>query len=191
MTRVSPRIKARIVGVLYLAGLVIAASGELALHGKLAYAAGYIAIAMYVAMTLLVYDIFKPVNRGLALLAAFFSLVGLGFEALRWNPRGVDIALVFSGLFCLVLGYLTFKSTFVPRIFGAPMAIAGFGWMTYISPPLAEHFAPYNLACGLLGEASLMLWLLVMAVNEERWKMQAGAAGAWRAQRAMNGRQGD
>jgi hypothetical protein len=36
-----------------------------------------------VAVTLLLYDLLKPVNRGLSLLAASYSLVGASFEALR------------------------------------------------------------------------------------------------------------
>jgi hypothetical protein len=42
---------------------------------------GYIAVAGMVVVTLLLYGIFKPVNRGLALLAAFFSLVGCAIQA--------------------------------------------------------------------------------------------------------------
>jgi hypothetical protein len=30
---------------------------------------------------------------------------------------------------------------------------------------------------GVLAEASLMLWLLVMGVNEGRWRAQAGSGG--------------
>jgi hypothetical protein len=36
---------------------------------------------------------------------ASFNFVGLTFEALRWNPQGVDIALVFHGFYCLVVSY--------------------------------------------------------------------------------------
>jgi hypothetical protein len=56
---------------------------------------------------------------------------------------------------------------------GVLMGFAGFGWATYLSPPLAHHLSPYNLALGILGQESLMLWLLVMGVNEQRWKEQA------------------
>jgi len=171
--KASPKAKARTVGVLYLAGLAIAAAGETFLRGKLGFAAGYVAIALYVFMTVLVLDIYKPVNRILALLAAISSFVGLAFEALRWNPGGVDIALVFTGLFCLLIGYLTFQAKFVPGILGAPMMIAGLGWVTYLSPALVDRLAPYNLVCGLAGEAILMLWLLAKGVNVERWKEQA------------------
>jgi hypothetical protein len=111
------------------------------------------------------------------LLAAFFSLVGLTFEALRLQPEGVNIAIVFAGFYCLQIGYLIFRSTFLPRILGALMAFAGLSWLTYLSTPLVNHLSPYNLACGLLGEASVFLWLLVMGVNVQRWREQASAAG--------------
>ena len=56
---------------------------------------------------------------------------------------------------------------------------AGLGWLTFLSPPLANYLSPYNLAPGLLGEGSLTLWLLVIGVNVQRWKEQAGAAEAF------------
>jgi hypothetical protein len=44
--------------------------------------------------------------------------------------------------------------------------------------PLAHHLSTYLQVLGFVGEASLMLWLLVMGVNVQRWREQAGAAGA-------------
>jgi hypothetical protein len=126
-----------------------------------------------VAVTLLVYCIFKPVNKGLSLVAASCNFVGLTCGALRWNPRGVDIPVVLAGLYCLLIGYLVFRSTFLPRILGALMAFAGLAWVTYPSPPLADHLSPVNLAAGILGQESGMLWFLVMGVNAQRWKEQA------------------
>jgi hypothetical protein len=177
----SPRFKARLAGALYLLSLLTAASTELFLRGRLNIAGGLIAVALMVVVTLLFYDIFKPVNRSLSLLAAFFSLVGLTFEAFRWQPRGVNIAIVSAGFYCLLVGYLIFRSTFLPRILGALMVIAGLGWLTYMSNPLVNHLSPYNLASALLAEVSLMLWLLVMGVNAQRWKEQASAAAGWRS----------
>jgi hypothetical protein len=172
----SPRFKARIAGVLYLLSFLTAAFTELFVRGKLNSAGGLIAVAGMVAVTLLFYDIFKPVNKGLSLLAAFFSLVGLTFEALRLQPRGVNIAIVFAGFFCLLIGYLIFTSTFLPRILGALMVFAGLGWVTYLSPRLVNYLSPYNLASALLAEALVFLWLLLKGVNEQRWKEQASAA---------------
>jgi hypothetical protein len=57
------------------------------------------------------------------------------------------------------------------------MAIAGFGWLSFLSPPLAGYLSPYILVLGFLAELSLCLWLLVIGVNVSRWKQQqAGAA---------------
>jgi hypothetical protein len=165
IAKVSPRFRARMAGALYLLSVVTAACTEIFLRGRLNVAGGLVANAGMAAVTLILYAIFKPVNRRLALLAAFFNFVGLTFEALRLNPRGVDVALVFTGFYCLLIGYLMFRSTFVPRILGALMAFAGLGWLTYLSNPLVNYLSPYNLASALLAEASVFLWLLVMGVN--------------------------
>ena len=90
---------------------------------------------------------------------------------------GVDIPVVLNGFYCFLVGYLIFRPTFLPRFLGALIMFAGLGWVTYLSPPLANHLSPYNLALGILGQESVMLWLLVMGVNEQRWKEQATGAG--------------
>jgi hypothetical protein len=171
----SPRFKARIAGALYWLSVLIVSLSELFARGSLNIAGGLIGVLGMAAMTLLLYDIFKPVNRSLSLLAAFFSLVGLSFEAVRWQPRGVNVAIVFSGFYCLLIGHLIFRSTFLPRIFGALMAFAGLGWLTYLSTPLANNLFPYNLASGLLGEGLVMLWLLVIGLNAQKWNELATA----------------
>ena len=137
----SPRFKARIAGVLSLLSLLAAVFGEFIVR-RLEFAGDLVAVSCVVAVALLLYGIFKPVNKGLSLLAAFSSFVGLGFEAIRWQPLGMNIAIVFSGCYCLLLGYLIFRSTFLPRILGVLLAISGF--VTYLYPPLAYHlFFPY------------------------------------------------
>ena len=178
----SPRLKARIAGVFYLLTFL---TGGVALfvRGRLSLVAGLIAGACYIAVTLLFYSLFKPVNRSLSLLAAFFSLVGCAIGPLsliHLAPSHIN-PLVFFGFYCLLIGYLIFRSTFLPRILGVLMAIAGLGWLTFLSPPLANHLSPYNLAPGILGEGLLTLWLLAIGVNEQRWKEQASAAAERRS----------
>jgi Domain of unknown function (DUF4386) len=171
----SPRFKARIAGAFYWLSVLIVSLSELFARGSLNIAGGLIGVLGMAAMTLLLYDIFKPVNRSLSLLAALTSLVGLSFEALRWQPRGVNVAIVFSGFYCLLIGYLIFRSTFLPRILSALMTIGGLGWLTYMSTSLANNLSPYNLASGLLGEGLVMLWLLVFGLNAQKWKELATA----------------
>jgi hypothetical protein len=95
---------------------------------------------------------------------------------LKLGAQAVNICLVFFGFYCLLIGYLILRSTFLPRILGVLMAFAGLGWLTFLSPPLANYLSPYILVLGFLAEVSLMLWLLVMGVNVQRWKDQASAA---------------
>lgn len=176
MAETSPRLKARMAGVFFFLTMLTAAVNELVVRDKLGFAvdvaAGLVEVAGMVAVTLRFYYIFRPVNRRLSLLAASVNLVGLTCGAFRWNPRGVDITVVFGGFSFLLIGYLIFRSTFLPRILGASMALAGLGWITYTSPRLADYLAPYNLAAGILGEGLVMLWLLVMGVNVQRWRQQ-------------------
>jgi hypothetical protein len=74
----SPSLKARVAGVLSLVSLLTAISGEYVFHGAgLEIAGDDIALSLLVIVTLLLYDIFKPVNKGLSLLAASFNVVGL------------------------------------------------------------------------------------------------------------------
>jgi hypothetical protein len=227
----SPRPAARITGVVYLLYFLMAVLGEFLLRGlvvdgnaaatannlqahqplfRLGWATGLISTACYIAVTALFYGLFKPVNRGLSLVAAFFSLSGctiLAFSSLfqlaplvvlsgspylsefkveqlqalalmflELNAQAVGICLVFFAFYDLLIGYLIFRSAFLPRALGVLVAFAGLGWMSFLSPLLANHFTPYILVLGFLAELALCLWLLVMGVNIQRWKEQASAA---------------
>jgi hypothetical protein len=173
IAEVSPRFKARIAGALSLLAFLAAIFGEFIVR-RLELVGDLIALSAMIALTVLLYYIFKPVNKGLSLLAATFNIAGLTCGALRWNPRGVDIPVVLNGFYCFLIGYLVFRSAFLPRILGSLMAFAGLGWVTYLSPQFAGHLSPYNLAAGVLGQESVMLWLLVKGVDDQRWKDQAG-----------------
>ena len=176
---VSPRLKARIAGGLFLLGIFTAAFTQFFVDGRLGFAAdlvvGVVEVSSMIAVTLVFYDIFRAVNRSLSLLAASFNFVALTSELLQFNPRGAMIGIGFHGLYCFLMVYLLFRSTFLPRILGAPMAFAGLGWLVFLSPTLTHFLSPYNLALGLLGEGSVSLWLLVMGLDVQRWKEQASA----------------
>jgi len=237
----SPRSKARMAGGLWLLYVSMAAlagfarrglivSGEAAATAtnilaheslfRLGFAADILAIACYLAVTALLYDLFKPVNRTVSLLAAFFSLVGCTIQAfaclfelaplvvlggtphssvfkveelqalaymfLKLYSQAYSIALVFFGFFSLLIGYLIFKSTFLPRMLGVLMAVAGMAGLMFLSPSFGAKYLPYIVAADI-GEILLVLWLLVMGVNEQRWNDRASAAEEWRAQRAIEG----
>jgi hypothetical protein len=104
------------------------------------------------------------------------QLRALALMFLELSAQAVNICFVFFGFYCLLIGYLIFKSAFLPRILGVLMAFAGLGWLAFLSPPLANYLLTYIEVIGILAEASLMVWLLVFGVNEQRWKEQACAA---------------
>jgi hypothetical protein len=103
------------------------------------------------------------------------QLRALALLFLQLNTQTVNIELVIFGFYCLLIGYLVFRSTFLPRILGVLLAFAGLGWLTFLSPSLANYLSPYILILGFLAELSLCVWLLVMGVNPQRWMEQAGA----------------
>jgi uncharacterized protein DUF4386 len=176
----SPRTRARITGVVYLLYFLTAVSADVFVgRGRVVLfdAVSLVADAFYIAVTLRFYYMFRPVNRGLSLLAAFFSLMGCANDVLclfHIAPYKIS-SLAFFGPFCLLIGYLIFRSTFLPRILGVLMALAGVGWLIFLSP-LASPLATYLKILGFLAEASLMLWLIVKGVNIPRGKEQASAS---------------
>ena len=88
--------------------------------------------------------------------------------------KAYNISLVFFALQLLLISYLVFRSTFLPRWLGALVAPA-VGWLTFIYPPLARALGNY-VVLSSLGEILLVLWL-VKGLDEHRWRQQAAAAG--------------
>ena len=225
----SPRLKARMAGVfellealtsgfgqvivpgmLIVAGNAAATAANILAHGslfRLSILAALIGVACHIAWIFLFYELFKPVNRSLSLLAAFVGLVAIAIQAcsglfqlapliimeggqsfsafsvdqlqaltlmsLRFSAGAFNTYLAFFGIWCVLIGYLIFRSTFMPRIIGVLEAFAGLCWLTFLWPPLGHYLSPYNQVLSAPGELSLMLWLLVMGVNSQRWKEQA------------------
>lgn len=116
--------RARITGVVYLLYFLtvmsaeflvkeLVVSGDAAATAKnllaheslfrMSFAINLIATALYLSLTALLYELFKPVNRSLALLAAFFSLAGCAVQALSY---------VFSLAPFLLLGRAPYLSVF-------------------------------------------------------------------------------
>jgi hypothetical protein len=96
----------------------------------------------------------------------------LAMSLLYLYKNGFMIAQIFYGVWLFPLGYLVFKSGFLPRILGMVLMIhcvtwlmtalqffllPGFTAITYVSWPL-----------GFIAEFGLTLWLLVMGVKEQK-----------------------
>ncbi len=235
MAEASPRFQARMAGaiawitttagfsLIVLGSLVVNDNAAATAHNILAHeplyrlaVVGDVIAALYIVYTFLLYNLFRPVNRSLALLAALFSLVGIavgmliplfelaalvvlkdahflrGFNLeqvqalalllLKLRAQAYAVSLVLFGTYNVLTGYLIFKSTFMPRILGVLLAIAGLGYLintfaNFLAPDFAAHLSPWILIPGG-AELLLALWLVVFGVNAQRWNEQANAAGA-------------
>jgi hypothetical protein len=94
---------------------------------------------------------------------------------------GFDVGLVFFGIHCVVLGYLIYKSGYVPKTLGVLLTIAGLCYLTnsfadFVAPAFAKIIYPAILLPGLPAELGLCLWLIVFGVNVPRWKERALAS---------------
>ncbi|HEV2237402.1 MAG TPA: DUF4386 domain-containing protein [Ktedonobacterales bacterium] len=230
----SPQLLARIAGALYLINILcgffaigyvhatIVVSGDAAATAqnilaheslyRLGLVAHIVVTLTNIPLALIFYELFKVVNRRIALLDAFFVLVATSIEAagllsqftplvllgsasfssalpaaqlqaLAYIPNvlseiNYNIYTVFYGFDIILLGYLTLRSSFLPRAIGVLLAVDGLAYLVYsftnfLAPGFAAHLVPWIQSPALLGEGSLTLWLLAVGVNVERWKKAA------------------
>ena len=152
--------KARLAGVFYLL-VFITGMASLVLPAPLGSRAVLAAGVLYIVVTVLLYQLFKPVDRIVSLIAA-----GISFGGIVAGPLRVTNPLVIFGVYCVLIGYLSLRSSFVPRIVGVLMVLAGLGWLTFAFPSLARSLSPFNFLPGLIGEGALTIWLLFTRASE-------------------------
>jgi Domain of unknown function (DUF4386) len=114
------------------------------------------------------------------------QLDALAYLSTRSHEYGFGVSLIFFGCVCLVLGYLIFRSGYLPKVLGVLMQIAGLSYLMnsfalILSPSFANRLFPAVLLPAFVGEASLCLWLLVKGVNVSKWKARTSAEPASRA----------
>ena len=166
----SPRARARLAGVFEALEGFPAAFGQVTVIGMLAvggdaattahnflaneglYRLGFAiplaAVGFHIVWTLLMYQLFLPVSRTVALLAMLVMLVGCAIQAaaavvyaaplvilqtaslegtqqqnlalvfVNLSTETFHTYLIFFGLWCVLTGYLIYRSTFLPRVLG-------------------------------------------------------------------------
>ncbi len=184
-----------VLGQLMVAGNAAATAANILQHEtlfRLGFASSVLGVVFHLAWAFLFYQLLRPVSRNVSVFALLVILVCCALQVLsaltqeqvqataymflKLNGLAMDTTLVFFGLWCVLTGYLIFKSTFLPRILGVLLTIDGLGWMMFMWPPLGHYlFLPIGIACGV-AEIPLQLWLLIFGVNNERWKAQAAEA---------------
>ena len=99
------------------------------------------------------------------------------------HTYGYLIALVFFASHLLIIGYLVWRSGFLPRALGALLALAGVGYladslMFFLIPGYEGAASPLVLAPAIVAEAGLILWLLIKGVDVQRWRERSEAPSA-------------
>lgn len=108
------------------------------------------------------------------------ELVALARLALTWHDVGFDIALTFFGFALLIYGGVMFRSGFFPRFLGLLYGLAGACYLVnsyafFLAPGLS--LGAYILAPCLVGEGALSFWLLLVGINETKWREASARAG--------------
>jgi hypothetical protein len=86
--------------------------------------------------------------------------------------NGSVIAQIPYGVWLLPLGYLVFKSRFLPKILGVLLIADGFGLIIYVLQrfllPGFDVLSYPSLMISFIAELSLSLWLLIKGVKEQK-----------------------
>ncbi len=90
---------------------------------------------------------------------------------LQLHEHGFHIVHIFWGLWLFPLGYLIFKSGFLPKILGILLIIGGLGYLIdFITFVVFPNFDATITQFTFIGEFLLPLWLLIKGVNVEQWE---------------------
>jgi len=106
------------------------------------------------------------------------ELAALARLALKWHDVGFSIGLTFFGFALVIYGVVMFRSGFFPRFLGVLYGLAGACYLLnsstfFLAPSLQS---PIILLPCLVGEGAVAMWLLVVGVNEAKWRAVAGRA---------------
>ena len=105
------------------------------------------------------------------------QLQALAMLFLSLHKNGFWIGQIFFAAWLFPLGYLVFKSAFLPKILGIILIVDGVGWLItvwqYFLFPRYEVITYLTYPLGFIAEFGLTLWLLIKGVNIEQWKKRA------------------
>jgi Domain of unknown function (DUF4386) len=140
------------------------------------------------------YILLKSIDKNLALLFLLLNLIGVAIQCIGMLPlyaailsvgninsetylfvntfkSSIIMAQLFFGTWLFPLGYLVYKSVFIPKIIGTLLLLDGFAeliWLfqSYLLPRYPQIHYP-GFVIGFAAEFGLTLWLLVKGVRAE------------------------
>ncbi len=146
-----------------------------------------------IILVLLLFKVFKPINKAMAILMVIFSLLAVPIAFLNeinnlavlqlldqssesqqlisvflnLHHQGIIIAQVFWGLWLFPLGYLVYQSGFMPKFIGILLIIGCLGYVIdSFTLILLPQFKITFSEFTFLGEVIFPLWLLIKGINK-------------------------
>lgn len=98
------------------------------------------------------------------------QLATLSLLSLNIQAQGYGIGLVFFGFYCILIGYVIFKTNAMPKIIGVLYAIAGLCYLInsftmFLSKGFINPFFIYLAIPIFIGELTVCLWLLIKGID--------------------------
>ena len=101
------------------------------------------------------------------------QLEALSLLSIKLHGSGYNISLLFFGLHLIILGYLIYKSAFLPKFLGVLLLIGGlcyiinsFTW--FLFPTFVKTIYPAILIPCSIGELIFSLWLLIKGLKTKK-----------------------
>ncbi len=98
------------------------------------------------------------------------QLATLSLLSLNIQAQGYGIGLVFFGFYCILIGYIIFKTNAIPKIIGVAYALAGLCYLInsftmFLSKGFVNPHFVYLAIPIFIGELSLCMWLLIKGID--------------------------
>jgi uncharacterized protein DUF4386 len=107
------------------------------------------------------------------------QLNALALLSLNSYRSGAGLFLVFSGVAYVLLGYLIFRSGYLPKFLGALLALSGVGFITsnflLVLAPAYTSFV--FLVPTIIAGLALVLWLFLRGVDVPKWEGKRASSG--------------
>jgi len=101
------------------------------------------------------------------------QLASLSLLFLNIQSQGYAIGLVFFGFYCILIGYVIYRTSAIPKIIGVLYVISGICYLInsftmFLSKGFANPFFIYLAIPIFIGELSLCLWLLIKGIDTSK-----------------------
>ena len=103
------------------------------------------------------------------------QLATLSLLSLNIQSQGYAIGLVFFGFYCIIIGFVIYKTNAIPRIIGVLYAIAGVCYLInsftmFLSKGFENPMFVYLAIPIFIGELSVCLWLLIKGIDTTKFE---------------------